>query len=161
MLGRSMHFWGSMLGGPPNLLVSLGLIILSPRLASRSSRLTRTGYTLTLIGLLVPAAIDLYIGALGAPLFVPVVGVGLILLALGSRHNPQLKRQSLYLLMLIGIFQVVAFALALLPLEVSDSIGGYRTYGIFAHFLSGAGWVAFGVSYWQSQATIVIEPRQN
>jgi len=49
--------------------------------------------------------------------------------------------------MLIEFFQVMAFALALIPLEVSDQIGGYRIYGLFAHFLTGIGWVALGVSF--------------
>lgn len=162
VLGRSMFFWGSLLGGPPNLLVALGLILLYPRLAKRAGLLARVGYTLTLIGLVVSAGMDMFIwGALGPPLFVPVVGIGLIVLALGSRHDPRLQRQSIYLLTLIGIFQVIAFTLALIPLEVSDQIGGYRIFGLFAHFLTGIGWVALGVGFWKTQLTIVIKPARD
>jgi len=81
VLGRSTLFWGSLLGGPPNLLVALGLILLYPRLTRHADRLAQAGCTLALIGLIVPAGIDLYAGGLGPPLLVPVVGIGLILMA--------------------------------------------------------------------------------
>jgi hypothetical protein len=68
----------------------------------------------------------------------------MILLALGSRSNTRLLAQSIKLILLIGIFQSIAFALALIPNEVSDQFLGYRIYGIFAHFLSGLGWAALG-----------------
>ena len=57
----------------------------------------------------------------------------------------------------MGISQVIAFALALIPLEVSDQIGGYRLYGIFAHFFYGIGWVLLGISLRQAQTTAVLE----
>ena len=161
VLGRTLFFWGTLLSAPPNLLVALGLVLLYPLLVKRASRLARAGYALALIGLVVPAGIDLIIGALGPPFFVPIVGLGLILLALGNRHNPRLQRPGLDLLMLIGIFQVVAFALALIPLEVSDQIGGYRLYGIFAHFLTGIGWVVLGANLWTMQRPVVGGPVQN
>lgn len=161
VLGRSTLFWGMLLSAPPNLLVALGLVFLHPHLAKDASRLARTGYTLALIGLLVPAVIDLIIGAIGPPFFVPVLGTGLILLALGNRQNPRISRHSLSLILLIGIFQVLAFALALIPLEVSDPFGGYRVYGIFAHFLTGIGWIVLGVGMWKRPAGVAIEPVPN
>ena len=161
VLGRTLFFWGTLLSAPPNLLVALGLVLLYPLLVKRASLLARAGYALALIGLVVPAGIDLIIGALGPPFFVPIVGLGLILLALGSRHNPRLQRPGLTLLTLIGIFQVVAFALALIPLEVSDQIGGYRLYGIFAHFLTGIGWVVLGANLWTMQMPAASGPVQN
>jgi hypothetical protein len=78
----------------------------------------------------------------------------LILLAIGSWHNPQLQRRDLYLLMLLGVFQALASALALIPLETSDRVGGYRIYGLFAHFLTGIGWAALGFSFWRTQAAL-------
>ena len=161
VLGRSMQFWGSLLGGPPNLLVALGLLMLYPRLAKNARRLIRVGYTLTLIGLIVPAIIDLLMGALGAPFFIPVAALGLIMLALGSWPSPRLQRPSLYLLMSIGTLLAIAFAWALVPLEVSDSIGGYRLYGLLAHFLPGIGWALLGVSFWTTKAPAALEPAPN
>jgi len=161
VLGRSTLFWGMLLSAPPNLLVALGLIFLYPLLAQGASKMARIGYILTLTGLLVPAVIDLIIGAIGPPFFVPVLGAGLILLALGSRHNPRMKRQNLALILLIGISQVIAFALALIPLDISDPIGGYRVYGGLAHFLTGMGWIALGASMWKRQASVAIQPSPN
>jgi len=149
VFGRNLFFWGALLGGPPNLLAGLGLALLYPLLAKGASRLAKAGYALTLVGLVVPALMDLFIwGALGPPFFIPLVGLGLILLGFGSRQNPQLSRRNLSLLMLIGIFQVIAFTLALIPLEISDPFGGYRVFGLFAYFFSGLGWALLGVSFW-------------
>lgn len=151
VLGGSMNFWGSMLGGPPNLLVAFGLMLLYPRVVKSTNLLTRVGYALTLVGLIVPAGMDLLIwGALGPPFFVPVVGIGLVLLASGNWHHAKVHRQSLSLLMLLGVFQLIAFGLALVPLGVSDQIGGYRLYGLFAHFATGIGWVMLGVRFWKT-----------
>jgi hypothetical protein len=152
VLGRSTLFWGMLLSAVPNLLVALGLVGLYPRLARGVGRLARAGYFLSLMALLIPAVIDLIIRALGPPFFVPVLGVGLILLAQGSRGNPRLLPQSVRLILLIGVFQLIAFALALIPLEVSDAIDGYRIYGIFAHLLSGLGWVVLGWTFWKATA---------
>ena len=161
VLGQTLFFWGMLLSAPPNLLVALGLVLLHPQLAKGASRMARIGYTLALIGLLVPAVIDLIIGAIGPPFFVPVLSAGLILLALGSQYNPRIKRQNLILLLLIGIFQGVAFALALIPLDISDQFGGYRIYGIFAHFLTGIGWIALGAGLWKRPAGVAIETMPN
>lgn len=159
VLGRSMLFWGGMLGGPPNLLIALGLIILYPRFVSRASLRARVGYALTVLGLVVPACIDLFVwGGLGPPFFVPVVGIGAILLATGSWHNPRLQRQNLNLLMFIGVCQLLAFALALVPLGVADQFGGYRIFGLFAHFVTGIGWIVLGISLWKTRVPIVIKP---
>jgi hypothetical protein len=158
VLGRSTLFWGSLLSIPPSLFLALGLILLYPRLARSAAGMTRIGYALAMLGLVVPAGLDLFVwGGLGPPFFIPVVGTGLILLALGSWRSQRLPRSSLYLLMSVGIFQIIAFALALIPLEVSDQIGGYRIYGLVAYLLTGLGWVAFGGSLWNAQSTASIE----
>jgi hypothetical protein len=147
VLGRTMHFWGSLLGVTPNLLLSLGLILLYTRLAHSAGRLARWGYAFTLIGLLVPAAIDLTIGALGPPFFSPLLAAGLMMLALGSVRNPRAPDESYYPLMLLGILQIIAFGWVLVPLDLTDQVGGYRLYGIVAQLLSGAAWIALGISY--------------
>ena len=135
-----------MLGGPPNLLVGLGLALLYPILAKGASRTAKAGYALTLTGLVIPALADLFVWrALGPPFLVPVVGMGLILLAGGHWHNPRLHRQFLNLLVVIGVLQLTAFVLFIIPLDISDQFGGYRIAGFFAYFLTGATWIALGV----------------
>jgi hypothetical protein len=116
--------------------------------------MAKIGYILSLAALIIPALIDLIIRALGPPFFVPVLGVGMVLLALGNRSNTRLKPGCASLILLIGIFQLIAFGLALIPLDVSDAFGGYRIYGSVAHFLSGLGWAALGWTFWQEKAVI-------
>jgi hypothetical protein len=145
VLGGSMFFWGTLLGGPPNLLVALGLGLLTPWLTEGARRSARLGYWLTLAGLVVPAAIDLSIGAMGPPLFVPVAGAGLVLLALGSRESAWLGFRREVLLGM-GVLLLVGFAWALAPLEASDRVGGYRIYGVLTSFVPGLAWAVLGAS---------------
>jgi hypothetical protein len=146
VLGGSMPFWGMLLGGVPNLLVAAGLITLTPRTAYASARSARVGYVLLMIGLIVPALIDLSIQALGAPFFLPIAAIGLTLLAIGNRHNPRISRTSRALLLGVAALLAIAFAWALMPSALTDPIGGYRIYGALAHLGVGAGWVLFGIS---------------
>ena len=113
---------------------------------------------LALIGLIVPAAIDLFIAALGPPFFVPLQALGLILLALGSRGNPGMSRTQRSVLLAMGVLLAVAFTWALAPLDLSDAVGGYRLYGLLAHLAAGLGWVAFGVTVWRTpvRATVAL-----
>ncbi|TFC04393.1 hypothetical protein E3O42_05205 [Cryobacterium adonitolivorans] len=146
VLGGSMVFWGMLLGGIPNLLIATGLVLLASRLVPAPGRLARVGYVLLLIGLIIPALIDLSIQALGAPFLLPVAAIGLAMLAVGTRRNPRVSRPSRFLLLMIGVLLASAFAWALLPGSFTDPIGGYRIYGVFAHFGAGIGWVLFGFS---------------
>jgi hypothetical protein len=157
VLGRSTLFWGMLLSALPNLLAVLGLVLLYPLLAQGAGRMAKAGYALSLTGLLVPAVIDLIIRALGPPFFVPVLGAGMILLAVGSRDNTHLLPQSIKLILIIGIFQLIAFALALIPNDVSDQFLGYRIYGTFAHFLSGLGWAVLGWTLRKKKAAALVE----
>src|SRR5574341_1484097 len=150
VFGRSMLFWGMLLGSLPNLLLAVGLIILHPRLANGANRIARVGYFLTVISLVVSGGLDLfYWRAGGPPFFVPVLGAGLILMALGSTDNPQLQRQSRHLLMLLGILLIIAFGWVLVPNELSDQVGGFRLYGLVASLATGIAWVMLGVNLWK------------
>lgn len=151
VLGGSMVFWGMLLGGIPNLLIAAGLFMLSPRLGAATGRLAHVGYVLLLIGLIVPALIDLSSQALGAPFFLPFAAIGLALLAFGTRLHPRVSEPSRLLLLFIGVLLAIAFAWALLPSPLTDPIGGYRIYGAFAHLGAGIGWALFGISIWRSR----------
>ena len=151
VLGGSMLFWGMLLGGIPNLMIAAGLIILSSHLGAATGRLARVGYVLLLIGLIVPALIDLSIQALGAPFFLPFAAIGLALLAFGTRLHPRVSGPSRLLLLFIGVLLAIAFAWALLPSPLTDPIGGYRIYGAFTHLGVGIGWALFGMSIWHAR----------
>lgn len=107
---------------------------------------------LLLIGLIVPALIDLSSQAPGAPFFLPVVAIGLALLTFGTRHNPRVSGPSRLLLLFIGALLAIAFAWAVLPSPLTDPIGGYRIYGVFAHLGAGIGWALFGISVLRARA---------
>jgi hypothetical protein len=147
-LGRDMQFWGMLLGGPPNLLVTAALLGLAPRLTQGAPRRARVGLGLAVFGLAAAGALDLIVGAINAPFFIPVVGAGLLLLALGRSDRPDLPRAAWISLAVIGALNLIAFAWALVPLETSDAVGGYRLYGLLAHVGTGLGWVAVGLSLW-------------
>ncbi|WP_156911206.1 hypothetical protein [Arthrobacter sp. CAL618] len=157
-LGLSTLFWGMLLGSIPNLLIATGLILRSSCLALTTGRLARLGYVLLLIGLIVPAMADLAIQALGPPFFVPVAAVGLIVLGSGVQSDPQISKPSRYLLLFVGLVLGIAFAWALIPTALTDSISGYRIYGGFAHFAAGVGWVMFGVSVLRARFTTIEAP---
>jgi len=150
-LGKGMFFWGVMTSTPPSLLVALGLILLYPRLVQPGSRLARTGFFLTLIGLIVPAISDWILGAMGPPFLLPLLGIGLILLGVGSRHNPWMQSERRTILLLIGGLLLLASASFFVPQAVSDSFSGYRIYGILVYFLPGLNWAWFGANLWRDK----------
>jgi len=150
-LGKGMFFWGVMTSTPPSLLVALGLILLYPQLVLPGARLARTGFFLTLIGLIVPAVSDLVLGAMGPPLLLPLLGIGLILLGVGSRNNPWMQGGRRTIVLLIGSLLLLATASFFIPQEVSDSFSGYRIFGILVYFLPGLNWAWFGASLWRDK----------
>jgi hypothetical protein len=143
-LGRDMHFWGSLLGVIPNALVAAGLWLGRPILVRGGGRATRIGFGLVLLALLASAALDLAAGSLGPPIFLPLLAVGLIVLALAPRGASGAGRPIRRTLLILGVLLAVAFAWALLPLDVSDRVGGYRLFGVMAHLLGGIGWAILG-----------------
>ncbi|KGJ72573.1 hypothetical protein GY21_14390 [Cryobacterium roopkundense] len=145
-LGGSMFFWGMLLGGIPNLLIAAGLISVAAPLSLATGRMARAGFILLLIGLVVPAVIDLAIRALGAPLLLPLAAAGALLLATGNLSNPRVSRPSRLLVLLIGVLLTTAFAFPLLPMTLTDPLGGFRIYGALAHLGVGIGWALFGLT---------------
>jgi hypothetical protein len=144
-LGRDMHFWGMLLGVIPNVLVAAGLWLSRAALLRGAGGSARVGYALVLLALLVSAGIDLAFGALGPPLLLPLVAVGSLVLALAPRDPPSLERAVRTILVAIGAILAVAFVWALVPLETSDAVGGYRIFGFMVHVLGGIGWAVLGI----------------
>lgn len=147
LLGMDPLFWGSMMEGPSSLLIAAGLAGSYGLLTARSGRMVRVGFVLTMIGLVIPALVNLAILAVMPPLLAPLLGVGLILLARGNRGNSSLTGFSRLVLTGLGATQLFAFlwALAVRP-DLADRIDGYRIYGAIATVLFGVGWIAFGIS---------------
>lgn len=145
VLGQSTLFWGSMLSGPPTLLIVLGLLLLRPTLLQGAGRLARIGFIFTAAGMLVPAVIDLIFVFIGPPLLLPLVGAGLLMVAQGLPRAAALTRAMRPLLLGMGSLLLLSILWSLLPLPLFDRLYGYRVYGFATHLLFGAGWVAIGV----------------
>jgi len=146
VLGHDMHFWGLLLGVVPNVLIAVGLIVLRPRLTASGNRMAEVGHTVVCVALLLSAGADLAVRALGTPFFMPFVGVGLVLLAAGNRRDSRLGAGNRLLLWVLGLLLLAAFVWALVPHELSDSVGGFRIFGAVGYFAAGLAWAAFGAA---------------
>jgi hypothetical protein len=146
-LGLGTLFWGSMMEGPSGLLIALGLAGSYRRLTAGGGRMARVGYVLTMIGVVIPAVINVAILAVMPPLLAPIFGAGMILIAIASRRSVSLTRFSRLTLWGLGIVLLWSFLwmLAVRP-HVLEEIDGYRIYGAVANVLFGVGWILFGVS---------------
>ncbi|HXH89838.1 MAG TPA: hypothetical protein VNI55_14660 [Gaiellaceae bacterium] len=134
--------------GVASLLIVLGLYGHRILLAGSGGRLARIGYWLTMIGLGVPAVVELAVRAALPPLLMPLAATGLVLLATAHRHDPSLPPTSRGALLTMGILLSVAFLMAAaIPIETSDSIQGYRLYGILSNVLFGLGCVVLGTGF--------------
>lgn len=147
MLGMDSLFWGSMMEGPSSLLIALGLGGSYALLTRSSGRMARTGFVLTMIALVIPALVNLAVLAVMPPLLAPLLGIGLILMAVGNRDSPSLTKLSRLVLVGLAMTQLFAFlwTLAVRP-DVLDRIDGYRIYGAVATVLFGVGWIVFGIT---------------
>jgi hypothetical protein len=145
-LGLDMHAWGLVLGVIPNALVAGGLWLSRPVVLRGGGRAARIGLGLLLLALLVSAGLDLLARALGPPIFLPFIAAGLLVLASAPRKAPGMDGAIRTALLGLGLLLAVAFAWALVPLETSDSVGGYRIFGFMAHLLAGLGWALLGLA---------------
>ena len=147
VLGMGTLFWGSMMEGPAGLLIALGLAGSYSRLTGEGGRMARVGFVLAMIGVVIPALVNLALVALMPPLLTPVFGAGLILIALANRRISSITRFSR--LVLWGLATVLIFnflwTAAVRP-NVIDQIYGYRIQGAVVDVLFGVGWILLGVS---------------
>jgi hypothetical protein len=128
------------------LLIVLGLCGHRTLLKERGGRIARIGYWLTIIGLGLPAAVDLAARNVVPPFLMPFAAIGLILLAAAHRHDPSLPITCRVALVTMGLLLSAAFLMNAVPLETLDRFQWYRLYGILSNALFGLGWVVFGAS---------------
>ena len=143
-LGQDEAFWGGMIA-PAMLLIVLGIYGHRTLLKEPGGRIARIGYWLTMIGLGVPAAVDLAARNVVPPFLMPLAATGLILLAVAHRHDPALPITCRVALLVMGILLGAAVSMNAVPLETLDRFQWYRLYGILSNVLFGLGWVVFGV----------------
>jgi hypothetical protein len=145
-LGGDPLFWGMMMSAPASILISLGLVGHYRLLAGDVSHKARIGFMLVMIGLVVPALVDFVTVALGPPLLLPLLAIGLLMLGLARREPGNLPQTCQQILLLLGVLLAVAALSFFIPTDVLDQYNGYRIYGILVNFIFGGSWVVFGVS---------------
>jgi len=99
-LGRGTEFWGSMMSAPSSLLIALGLSGHYSLLTGHAGRRARIGFVLIMIGLVVPALVELATLAIWPPLLAPLTAIGLLLLLMVRRTRaclPRAARATLFL----------------------------------------------------------------
>lgn len=149
-LGQGPEFWGSMMEGPANLLIALGLLGHYSLLAGRAGRKARVGFRLIMIGLVVTGVADLAMLAIVPPLLSPLVAIGLILVVLSHRANPSFPKPGQYAFWTMGVLLLFSFFWTmLLPTHVFDRMNGYVVFGVTANMLFGLGWIGFAASLWR------------
>jgi hypothetical protein len=144
ILGWDMHAWGLLLGVLPNVLIAGGLWWLRRRIAGG-----RRGATVVVavgcVALLLEALMNLVFRALGPPfvlfLLVPVTASLAALIPAGDAARTRVR----VAMAALGIVLATGVALALMPLETSDSFGGFRIYGTVVHGLGGLLWALLGL----------------
>lgn len=155
-LGLEGQVWGGLMEGVPSLLIVAGLIGARAVVTGNGGRAVRVGYLLLLVSLLIPGLLDLGLRAIGPPFLMPIEAVGLLLVGLGGRDGPSLSATARRALVGMGTLLLLAFITALIPLDLSDRLNGYRVFGVLAYPLVGVGWIVFGASL----ARGATDPRQ-
>ena len=140
--GRDMHFWGMLLGVIPNSLIAAGLISLRRGLAT-PSKLAAIGHGMVCGALIVAAVLDLAVQAINAPFLLPVQAIGVLMLAAGLTCRPANRPLSITFTVLGGLLGM-GMIVAVFPQDFSDSVGGYRIFGILTYFLPGLVWSLVG-----------------
>jgi hypothetical protein len=145
-LGLEGQVWGGVMNGVPSLLIASGLLGGRSVVIGHGRRGVRVGYLLTLIALLLPGVLDLALRALTPPVLLPVQAVGLLLVGLGSRQGRGLSARAAGVMAGIGVLLMLAYLVALVPVDVSDRYDGYRVFGLMAYAVVGVAWTIFGIS---------------
>jgi len=134
------------MNGVPSLLIASGLIGARTVMTGHGRRAVRAGYAMLLAGLLIPGVLDVALRAISPPFLMPIEAVGLLLVGLGGRNAAALSPMSRRALIGMGILPLLAFLTALIPMDLSDRLNGYRGFGVLAYLLVGVGWIVFGAS---------------
>ena len=150
-LGQDPLFWGMMMSAPANLLISLGLLAQYRLLAKDVSRKARGGFVLIIVGLMLPAIVDILTVSLGPPLLIPLFALGVLLLASAHQKTDALPKKAQQILWFIGVLLVLGTLSFFIPIEVLDQYQGYRIYGVLANLLFGLAWTMFGYTMWRDR----------
>jgi len=140
VLGWDMHNWGFLMGTLPPLLVGAGLWSLRGLVAGERRTAFRA-LTVMCVAMLLFAAMNFAFRAIGPPFDLFLLAPAGVVAALTVRKGP-----IRLVLGLLATAYCAALAMVLIPLETSDSFGGFRIFGVIAYAGVGVLWAAFGVT---------------
>lgn len=140
VLGWDMHNWGFLMGTLPPLLVGAGLWSLRGHVAGERRTAFRA-LTVMCLAMFLFAAMNLAFRAIGPPFDLSLLAPAGVVAALTVQKGP-----IRLVLSLLATAYFAALAVVLVPLEASDSFGGFRVFGVIAYAGVGVLWAALGVT---------------
>lgn len=141
VLGWDMHRWGFLMGTIPQLLVGGGLWSLRPLIAGER-RFAFRALTVMCLAMFLFAAMNIGFRAIGPPFDLFLLAPASVIAALTAAH----KQPGRAVLGLLAAAYCAALALVLIPLETSDTFGGYRIFGCIAFVGVGLLWATVGAT---------------
>jgi hypothetical protein len=144
LFGRDMHFWGLLLGVTPNVLIGTGLWALRGRVAG-PNRIASVTCATACIVLWLSAALDLAFRALGPPFGLLILAPAVLVASVTATPQGPSNRHAQVVLGALGAVLTAACVMALIPMETSDSFGGYRIFGLLAYATTGIMWAVLGL----------------
>ncbi len=145
VLGWDMHHWGFLMGTLPPLLVGAGLWSLRGLVAGERRTAFRA-LTVMCVAMFLFAAMNFAYRGIGPPFDLFLLAPAGVVAAVTVGKWPM--RLALGLL---AIAYCVAVAMVLIPLETSDSFGGFRIFGAIAYAGVGLLWAVFGVILFRTE----------
>jgi hypothetical protein len=144
LLGLDMHFWGLLLGVAPNVFLAAGFWTLRRRIAG-SNRLSVAACTAICIVLWLSAAIDLAFRALGPPFGLLVLAPMAVVACVSAAPKGAVNTRARVVFAALAVVLMTGWVLALIPAQASDSINGYRLFGVLTYAAAGLLWALLGV----------------
>ena len=141
VLGWDMHSWGFLLGTIPPLLIGAGLWSLRALVAGERRAAFRA-LTVMSAAMFLFAAMNTVFRAIGPPFDLFLLAPAGVVASLTLRRMGPIS----VVLGLLATAYCAALAMALVPLETSDSFGGFRIFGFIGYAGVGVLWAAFGAA---------------
>jgi len=141
VLGWDMHNWGFLMGTIPPLLIGAGLWSLRAFIAD-GRRATFRALSVMCVAMFLFAAMNLVVRAIGPPLELFLLAPAGVVAALTTPRKGSIR----VVLGLLATAYCAALAMVLIPLETSDSFGGFRIFGVIDYAGVGVLWAVFGAT---------------
>lgn len=139
ILGWDMHRWGLVMGTVPEVLIGAGLWRLRGVIAG-ARRAAVVALAVVCAAMLLFAVMNAFFGGIGPPFDLFLLAPAGVVVA----STTLLRGAARAVLVALAIGWCGALVLGLIPLETSDSFGGYRVFGLVAYAGTGVLWAIFG-----------------